>query len=78
MATEYDLSIARRFLALPATALPRATWADPQSEDCGSCWAHLRDALLPDDRQEINHTGEGICLAADRDGWRAGITVFLG
>ena len=36
-----------------------------------------RDYLRPDASQSLNHTCETILLAADRDGWRDGITVTV-
>jgi hypothetical protein len=66
----------RAFLALPATALPSATWMDSWG-DGGSAWPHLRDYLRPEARQRINHMGETVMLRADRDDWRDGITITL-
>jgi hypothetical protein len=64
-----DLQTIREFLALPAEALPAACWAEPTDQDAASAWPMLRDAVLPDDEQRMNHYGERIRLHADRPGW---------
>ena len=66
----------RDFLSLPSEAMPAAAFVD--DTDCGvSAWTHLRDWLLPEHRQRINHMGERVHLVADHDGWRDGVTVTL-
>jgi hypothetical protein len=68
--------IIREFLALPGVALPAADWVDGMG-DSVSPWTHLRDYLLPEARQCLDHLGETVRLRADRDGWREPVVVTL-
>lgn len=70
--------LVREFLALPVEALPSADWeASGVSEDLGSCWPYLRDAMLDDKRRQLNTFCQRVVLSADRDGWREGVTISL-
>lgn len=73
--TTEDLATIKRFLALPAEALPGAMWYDDCDALRGSALAYLRDAVLPEERQEMNHIPARIRLHADRDSWREGVIV---
>jgi hypothetical protein len=75
-ATDTDLQTVKDFLRLPKESLPSAVWDDP-AEDLGSAWAHLRDWMLPEVEQRMNHFGLCVRLVADRDGWRDGRVVTL-
>lgn len=68
------INLIKSFLALPPEAMPSAEWVDGM-DDNGSPWRHLRDYVR--NQQELNHLGETVRLAADRDGWRDGVTVRL-
>lgn len=73
-----DSEIVANFLALPAEAMPSASWVDDGPEFTGSCWPYLRDFLLSANRQKLNHDNSPIRLSADRDGWRTGVIVHAG
>ena len=68
----------RDFLCLPPEALPGAQYLPPWDEDGGDPWEQLRDYLLPEPAQRINHMGETVRLRAARDEWRDGVIVTLG
>ncbi len=68
----------REFLSLPPEALPAAQYLSPWNEDAGvPAGSQLRDYVLPEHRQRINHMGEQVRLVADRDHWRNGVIVAL-
>lgn len=70
------IRIIRKFLDLPATALPSADWIDSMGNH-GAAWHHLRDYVRPYAQRTINHMGEVIRLKASRGEWRNGVIVTL-
>ena len=73
-----DHDIVKNFLALPPETLPSATWVDDGPEFTGSCWPYLRDFVLPESKQRLNHDGSPILLKADSPEWRKGAVVNAG
>ncbi len=65
----------REFLDLPPEALPSAGWSRDVDADMGDAWPYLRDAVLPEPEQRMNHLRLPILLKADRDDWRNGRIV---
>jgi len=73
-ATE-TLDTVRRFLNLPAEAMPSARWLTDDPDPPCTAWEHIR--AFADAPECCMIWGDQIGLHADRDEWQDGVTITL-